>query len=228
MTGEWMYRWDKGNLKGQGNYIDGDGVLNDFQKTTECKYPFPINGKEGLWLLYYESGIVLDSSNYSNGKRDGIEKMFHENGQLWVYRNWKVVEGKSKQNEYSVGYDVDGNKTFEDFEIEDNKWKQNGFYPNGNKKNENYRVNGNWQGERREFYDSGELEWRTYYKEGKRDKTKKSTRYYKNGNIWYEGIAGDGETEWNGEFKKYHENGKLKEISNYDMSGNGRIQSTRK
>ena len=242
MTGEWIFRWDNGNLKGQGNYIDGDG--GNLGSTG-----IPKNGRDGFWILYHENGNKGQSLNYKNLLPEGEYLLFYTNGQL--EKRSYFVNGLLVGE--SISYHENGNKlgvrsfvngkeegrTFVYYEsgnirtsLNYSNGKREGeyldYYENGSIKRKINFSNNKMNGEDKRYYESGEIQFRLFHKEGKRDRTKKTTCYYKNGNIWYEGYAGDGETEWYGEFKKYHENGNLMEISNYDMSGNGRILSTKK
>jgi antitoxin component YwqK of YwqJK toxin-antitoxin module len=203
LTREETYLNDKLN----GNYkkFDGDVIVE------EGKY---LDGlMDGEWIFRYSNGKLKGKGKYVKGDgespdlkgipvngREGAWIRFHENGikeQETFFKNGKLSGIRLQFNE------------------------------NGILKDKYNYVNDKEEGERLSYYDSGELEWRCFNINGNRDKTKKTTRYHKNGQVWYEGYAGDKDKEWYGEQKEYYENGKLKKIDVYDNSGTGKILSTR-
>ena len=53
------------------------------------------NGKTpfGKWKEYYENGKTMEEYEFENGQRNGSDKFFHNNGQLWterLYQNGKL------------------------------------------------------------------------------------------------------------------------------------------
>ncbi|MHA2181406.1 MAG: toxin-antitoxin system YwqK family antitoxin, partial [Promethearchaeota archaeon] len=87
MNGEWIYRYDSGSLKGQGNYIEGDGE-------NVGSSGIPKNGREGEFLLFHENGNKSQIGSFVNGKEDGEFIIYHDNGNknhVGSYRNGKRV-----------------------------------------------------------------------------------------------------------------------------------------
>ena len=87
MTGEWIFRHDNGNLKGQGNYVNGDGE-------NVGSSGIPINGRDGEWILYKDNGNKSQIGSYVNGKEEGEFIIYHDNGNknhVGSYRNGKRV-----------------------------------------------------------------------------------------------------------------------------------------
>ena len=51
---------------------------------------------EGIYKEYYDSGKILKESYFSNDKKNGLEKIYYENGQISSIKNYKngVVVGE--------------------------------------------------------------------------------------------------------------------------------------
>ncbi|MEZ7971935.1 MAG: hypothetical protein QMC00_01150 [Pseudomonadales bacterium] len=60
--------------------VERKGVSYELNSTT----PFT-----GVVVDYHENGQLQVSSNYKDGKRDGLEEMYYENGQLSAKTNFK-------------------------------------------------------------------------------------------------------------------------------------------
>ena len=75
MTGEWIFRHDNGNLKGQGNYVNGDGE-------NVGSSGVPQNGRDGEWILYHENGKKAQSLNYKNSQPEGEFLSYYTSGIL--------------------------------------------------------------------------------------------------------------------------------------------------
>tara|TARA_R110001606_G_scaffold26570_3_gene85855 strand:+ start:64 stop:825 length:762 start_codon:yes stop_codon:yes gene_type:complete len=50
--------------------------------------------KEGVQKLWYDDGQLYSEKNYKDGKKEGIQKVWFENGQLWSEKNYK--DGKAE------------------------------------------------------------------------------------------------------------------------------------
>ena len=74
---------ENGNLRVEGNYIDGK--------------------PEGLAKAYHENGNLKTEANFKDGKREGVVKTYHENGNLRSEENFKDGEPVS-----GYLYDIDG------------------------------------------------------------------------------------------------------------------------
>ena len=84
------------------------------------------DGKQnGLFQMYTEDGILIDSGTFKNGERDGLtEQFYNDTGKLRVSANYKngVLDGKFKA-----------------------------YYPNGNLQGEVIYKNGEMNGEYKEY-----------------------------------------------------------------------------
>ncbi len=50
--------------------------------------------QEGMQKCWYNNGQLFYEENYKNGKQEGIQKYWYKNGQLWYEKNYK--EGKQE------------------------------------------------------------------------------------------------------------------------------------
>lgn len=160
------------------------------------------DGKQnGLFQMYTEDGILIDSGTFKNGERDGVTKQFYnDTGKLRVSANYKngVLEGEFKA-----------------------------YYPNGNLQGEVNYVNGEMNGEFKEYHENKKIrlsgsyknslqegEWKSYledgtlesiinYKAGELHGIKED--YYKNGNVWTRQEFKNNDLD--GVYEVYYENG---------------------
>lgn len=166
-----IYSYKDGELNGLNviYYIDSIKELGHWKE-----------GKQnGLFQLYTEDGILIESANFKNGERDGLtEQYFSSTGKLRVSANYKegILEG-----EYKV------------------------YYPDGTLQGEVIYKNGEMNGEFKEYYENGNIRFTGSYKESLQDGEWKF--YLKNGNL--QTIANYKSGELNGLKEDYYENGKL-------------------
>ena len=160
------------------------------------------DGKQnGLFQMYTEDGILIDSGTFKNGERDGVTKQFYnDTGKLRVSANYKngVLEGEFKA-----------------------------YYPNGNLQGEVNYVNGEMNGDFKEYHENKKIrlsgsyknslqegEWKFYledgtlesiinYKDGELHGIKED--YYKNGNVWTRQEFKNNDLD--GVYEVYYENG---------------------
>ena len=160
------------------------------------------DGKQnGLFQMYTEDGILIDSGTFKNGERDGVTKQFYnDTGKLRVSANYKngVLEGEFKA-----------------------------YYPNGNLQGEVNYVNGEMNGDFKEYHENKKIrlsgsyknslqegEWKSYledgtlesiinYKAGELHGIKED--YYKNGNVWTRQEFKNNDLD--GVYEVYYENG---------------------
>ena len=160
------------------------------------------DGKQnGLFQMYTEDGILIDSGTFKNGERDGLtEQFYNDTGKLRVSANYKngVLEGEFKA-----------------------------YYPNGNLQGEVNYVNGEMNGDFKEYHENKKIrlsgsyknslqegEWKFYledgtlesiinYKDGELHGIKED--YYKNGNVWTRQEFKNNDLD--GVYEVYYENG---------------------
>ena len=160
------------------------------------------DGKQnGLFQMYTEDGILIDSGTFKDGERDGVtEQFYNDTGKLRVSANYKngVLEGEFKA-----------------------------YYPNGNLQGEVNYVNGEMNGDFKEYHENKKIrlsgsyknslqegEWKSYledgtlesiinYKVGELHGIKED--YYKNGNVWTRQEFKNNDLD--GVYEVYYENG---------------------
>jgi antitoxin component YwqK of YwqJK toxin-antitoxin module len=67
----------------------------DKEKTKICEEYFTMNGKkEGIYKLYHDNGQLLCEVNYIDGLRQGIFKSYYSNGQLYYEVNYIDIKKK--------------------------------------------------------------------------------------------------------------------------------------
>ena len=115
MNGEWKFYYNSGKIKGSGKFLNSDG--GNVGSTG-----MPINGREGIWILYHENGKKSQESSYVQGKIEGKFITYYENGlkeSERVYLNGtKEFEGNF-QTEYNEDGSIKGK-----FEYKNGKWEQ--------------------------------------------------------------------------------------------------------
>ena len=123
MNGKWTYYFGNGNIYGIGNFINGDG--GNVSEVSNI----PRNGRNRLWIFYYENGQKINEGTYNDGKKDGKGTQWYENGQkeieviykdgepdglrtLWYEHGQKQYEGTYKDGELISAecWDEDGNE----------------------------------------------------------------------------------------------------------------------
>ena len=157
------------------------------------------NGKKsGKFTFYYDNGQIKKVGYYQNNFQQRRWKYYYESGQL-----------------HGIGSYINGNGSDPGVDSDIPKHGRIGnwffYHENGGILEEQNWKNGHEIGYHRTYYDNGQMEWESYYKkDGTRDESKPSTKWYKNGHVWYTGYWGD-DTGWVGPFKEYYENGQLRD-----------------
>jgi len=113
MSGEWKFYYSSGKIKGSGKFLNSDG--GNIGSTG-----IPINGREGIWILYHENGKKSQECSYTNGKVNGSFISYYENGnkkfQVKYLNDNLDFEGNLKTN-----FNEDGSIR-EKFEYKNGKW----------------------------------------------------------------------------------------------------------
>ena len=160
------------------------------------------DGKQnGLFQMYTEDGILIDSGTFKNGERDGLtEQFYNDTGKLRVSANYKngVLDGKFKA--YYPNGNLQGEVTYKNGEM-------NGEYKEYNE-NKSIRLSGNYKnnlqnGEWKSYLENGTLESIVNYKDGELNGLKED--YYKNGNVWIRQEFKNNDLD--GVYEVYYENG---------------------
>ena len=127
--------------------------------------------KKGKWMVFnrenknpdYPENALLEETNYKNGLREGLRKLYFSNGKV-----------KSEVN-YSNNRPA-GIARF--------------YYPNGVVAEEGTWVYGGWEGNYKNYYETGPLSQDLSYAYGKKDGMQK--QYHSNGKLKSEGVWKDG------------------------------------
>ena len=156
MNGVWKFYYNSGKIKGSGKFLNSDG--GNVGSTG-----MPINGREGIWILYHENGNKSQECNYTNGKKEGKFIAYHENG------------NKSEESTYFNGKEEGIFKLY----YESGKIKQestyldgqfNGqsktFHENGNLRTLGVYINGKVEGDYKWYREDGTLETLSDYRNG--------------------------------------------------------------
>ena len=160
------------------------------------------DGKQnGLFQMYTEDGILIDSGTFKNGERDGLTEQFYNDiGKLRVSANYKngVLDGKFKA--YYPNGNLQGEVIYKNGEM-------NGEYKEYNE-NKSIRLFGNYKnnlqdGEWKSYLEDGTLESIVNYKDGELNGLKED--YYKNGNVWIRQEFKNNDLD--GVYEVYYENG---------------------
>ena len=182
MNGKWTYYFGNGNIYGIGNFINGDG--GNVSEVSNI----PRNGRNRLWIFYYENGQKKTEDNYKNSNPHGLCKSWYPNGQI----ESKVTNKDGKEYGMSTFWFEDGQIMYEANIINDMvNGKSTLWYPNGNKREEGTYKYGEWDGKFSWFYENGQNKTETTFKDGERDGL--YTDWYENGQKSSEITFKDGE-----------------------------------
>lgn len=186
------------------SYKDGelDGLDVVYYKNNIKEIGHWKDGKQnGLFQMYTEEGILIDSGTFKNGERDGLtEQFYNDTGKLRVSGNYKngVLEGEFKA--YYPSGTLQGKINYKDGEM-NGEFEE--YY-----ENKNIRLSGSYKnslqdGEWKSYLEDGSLQTIVNYKDGELNGLKED--YYKNGNVWARQEFKNNAPE--GVYEVYYENG---------------------
>jgi antitoxin component YwqK of YwqJK toxin-antitoxin module len=161
------------------NLPDGtyEVYIND---TLNYKASYKKNSKNGIWIYYYPNGVISSKYNYKNGKKDGMYETFQEDGSLIKSGNYS--EDK-RMGMWTDDYSKDSLILKRYHFKNDEKIKEEEFYPNGNLKSEAHFLNGLYQGKNADYYENGKIKEELWYN---KDKLTKRVSYDLKGNITFD------------------------------------------
>jgi antitoxin component YwqK of YwqJK toxin-antitoxin module len=200
-----------GTLRGEGTYKDGKmhGKFKWYYKSGQIKSElnYDYDDRDGKNTWYYENGKIQEEGTYIQGMLDGLYTEYHENGK------------KSAEIEYLLG-DRHGTHT-----VYNNKgelmWRRHFSF--GNLSGFSYqKSDGSFTETQPLLYGFGKMI--TKYKNGKPSREGEYKNYTLHGpykEYWSNGQLKEESDYGNygdlvGEFKSYHENGKVHEVKNYE------------
>lgn len=186
------------------SYKDGelDGLNVVYYKNNIKEIGHWKDGKQnGLFQMYTEDGVLIDSGIFKNGERDGLtEQFYNDTGKLRVSANYKngVLEGEFKA--YYLNGNLQGEVNYINGEM-------NGEFKEYHE-NKKIRLSGSYknslqEGEWKSYLEDGTLESLINYKAGELHGIKED--YYKNGNVWTRQEFKNNDLD--GVYEVYYENG---------------------
>lgn len=224
----WQFFFEKGQQKSVGAYKNGEQVgewTYFFENGNINRKGTLVNGvKEGDWVFYYENGKPKNIGSFLKGENNGVWKYYYEDSTLKATALFKMgvgyykeftTNGKLKMEGLirngksdstwryyydndsikAIGIEKDGTKT--------GFWKF--YHPNGKPASEGQYENNKPVGKWVYFHDNGAKSSEGEHdKEGQRQGAWKL--YFPDGKLMGEGFFEKG----NGDYKEYHDNGKLK------------------
>ncbi len=187
----------------------------------------------GDWITYSEYGLISSEGKYSKeGKREGVWKYYHDNGNLSSEASYKNDELDGKYTTYVLNGAVNETGTYKKGKVEGPVSSFNAAnapistlnYKNGLAEGEylDYDNNGNLEGKYISKADKLNGKFTVFYEDGVKkiegvyvdnEIDGKYTEYYHNGVLAEEGTFAKGKriNEW----KYYFEDKKIKEVGSY-------------
>lgn len=197
-----------GNTVGYWRYFYYNGV-------TRSEGVFDNQGKKAKqWKYYEQTGILKDTESFVDGLLEGSSDEYYEDGSLMAKKNYSKGLLDGKQYLY---YPTGIVKNEYDYSAGKLSGVEKAFHENGKLKYEAKLVNSSYEGEIIQYHASGNVMSKSTYAASIR--IGHFTDYHDiPGNV----INSEGEYVKNlpiGEWKFYHENGKLKTVGSYNSDG---------
>lgn len=199
---------DNGTLSWFGTYKDGKyhgpEAFYDMTDRLRREGYYKNDEKDGIFKEYdYETGNLVLTTPYKEGKPHGIEKGYNNDGDLIRIKPWK--EGKPHGIE--KGYKNDGTLVNE-IPYQDGNLhgiKKSYYYSNGKIEKESPYLNGKQHGLAKGYRKDGKLEYEATYDDGKRHGIQR--KYYVSGKLKLEFMCQNGKVK--GPFTNYNEDGSV-------------------
>lgn len=145
-NGYWKSYYDDGTLKQEITYIENkpDGYAKFY-------YPSGVVSEEGIWKgnkwvgeykYYYPNGKPSYQWKYNEqGKRTGVQKYYHENGNIMIEGEWNEGKETGPIKEYDESGKLVAEKTFNNGQLDETSVKT--YTSNNNTNNNNNEQNNN-------------------------------------------------------------------------------------
>ena len=125
-----------------------------------------VNGKEdGVQKDWYDDGQLRSESNYKDGKSEGVQKWWYENGQLWTEGHYKDGKEEGVQKSWHENGVLAYTEYYKDGKKEG---VQKSWYWDGQLMSEWNYKDGKEEGVQKSWYENGQLRSEFNYKDGKR------------------------------------------------------------
>ena len=168
--GNWKLFYPTGELKAQGQYVQGL--------------------KSGEWQYFFASGKIEQIGNYKDGLAHGSWKWYYESGDLLREERFR----KGKEDGLMVEYTVEGNEIIKG-EFIDGLRTGPWFYTVNDHTEEGEYLDGEKNGEWIFVYDNGKVNFKGEYANG--IPIDKHSWYYRDGSLKQEGKYNSGERHGN-------------------------------
>ena len=182
-----------------------DGTLDEIYQATD-KYDCwkrdnsLYNKREGKMISFFPNGTKLREANYRNGRLEGKEYWYNQDGKIEQILEYKNNIQNGKEIRYFENGKIEAQENFKNGE-------RNGegkyYYEDGKLASITNYLNGVEHGKNIIYYKNGKISSETMYKNGEVEG--KWVDYNKDGSIRDQGEVING----SGEFRTYFENGKL-------------------
>jgi len=200
--------FDKAIYASNYSFKDAEANKTDSKIQLELDANFKDGKKEGLWKTYHENGQLNVEGNFKDAKKDGLWKMYNKNGQLRYEGNWKDAKKEGLSKTYYENGQLESEGNWKDGNQEE-LWKT--YHENGQLKSEGNLKEGKENGITKIYQENGQLKEEINWREGKQEGVSKI--YHKNGQLEVEEYWKDDKPE--GLCKYYHDNGQLKIDGNW-------------
>ena len=195
--------------KNNGIYLitqyDLSGTLDEIYQATDeydCwgKDDDSYNRREGKTISFFKNGTKLREANYKNGKLEGKEYWYNQDGKI----EWILEYKNNIQNGKEIRYFGNGKiETEENFKNGERNGEGKYYHEDGRLVTVTNYLDGIVHGKNVTYYKNGKTKSETMYKNGEVEG--KWVEYNENGSIKDQGEVING----NGEFRTYFESGKL-------------------
>jgi len=194
------------------SYIDGAGKETTWDDNGEIKFERKyIKGEEigegGSIITRFDNDQLKSEVNWKDGKLDGKQTRWYENGQIKSVGNFK--EGVGKETSWDKNGQKKSEANWKDGKLHGKRtwWHENGQI----EREEIYQVN-KLSGETKySYYDNGQIESEINYRGGKLQG--KYHAWYENGQKWFELNYIYGKNK--GKATHWYESGQIKSEINY-------------
>ena len=194
---------------GSGPFSGWIKFLDEYGKGLQRFKDGKMDGPDVFW---HENGQKASEGTYKDGEEDGPMTEWYEDGRLASERTWDNGELVAVTVRMPNGDKCPNTK------FENGSGTVYAYWENGQKKHEATYKDGQLDGLETRYYENGQKEFETTYKDGKEDGPQ--TQYYENGQKELEVTYKDGKED--GPQTQYYENGqKMREGTNKDGEKDG-------
>ncbi|MGK0427205.1 MAG: antitoxin component YwqK of YwqJK toxin-antitoxin module [Ulvibacter sp.] len=168
-----------------------------------CLRP-PVTIAQDSTITKYPDGTIRSIAIRINGKLDGVQKYYYENGNLNELTTYKNGFEEGKVQAFFVDGTISNDVSVNKYGNLNGEVKR--YYRNGNFKEHSFYINGKLNDIQRYYYENGNLSDLITHNNGLEEG--KLEMYFENGQLSFSGTNKNGKRH--GVFKEYDINGNLK------------------